>query len=294
MLLFACLKNEAHHLAEWLAHYRSLGVAHFLIVDNGSTDGTAEHLAAQEDVSLWTARGSYKAARFGMDWLGALQWKFGTGHWCLTVDGDEFLTYADAPERSLPQLAAELDADGREALGALMLDLYPKGRLTEGGAPRWFDPAGYRYQRHRVFGHVWIQGGLRERAHFASEPLKSPTLNKVPFVRWRRGFAYVTSTHFLLPSRLNDGFPVEGASCPTGVLLHRKFGPASVARAQDAAHRQEHFENSAAYEGYYEALASDPDYWTEASVAYDGPDQLLALGLMDRGGLPVVRAARRA
>ena len=51
-----------------LDHHRKLGVRHFLIVDNASTDGTAQ-LLDQPDISLWTTSASYKASRFGMDWL---------------------------------------------------------------------------------------------------------------------------------------------------------------------------------------------------------------------------------
>ncbi len=43
------------------------------MVDNGSTDGSAELLAGEPDVSLWTTGTSYKASRFGVDWLTWLQ-----------------------------------------------------------------------------------------------------------------------------------------------------------------------------------------------------------------------------
>ena len=82
-------------LPHFLDYYRRLGVDHFLFVDNGSDDGTAEYLAAQPDVSLWATNHSYRLARFGVDWLGWLQWRYGHGHWCLTVDADELLVYPD-------------------------------------------------------------------------------------------------------------------------------------------------------------------------------------------------------
>jgi hypothetical protein len=44
---FMTVRNEILRLPQTLAHYRKIGVARFFIVDNGSTDGTREILAAQ-------------------------------------------------------------------------------------------------------------------------------------------------------------------------------------------------------------------------------------------------------
>ena len=52
-----------------MSHYRRLGVDHFLVIDNGSDDGSFEQLADQPDVSLWRTEARYRAARFGVDWL---------------------------------------------------------------------------------------------------------------------------------------------------------------------------------------------------------------------------------
>ena len=91
ILLFSTLRNERVRLPFFLRYYRSLGISHFLIVDNNSDDGSREYLAAQPDVSLWTTKASDKQSRFGVDWLNWLQSKYGHGHWTLVVDPDEFL-----------------------------------------------------------------------------------------------------------------------------------------------------------------------------------------------------------
>ena len=54
ILCFSTMRNEIIRLPFFLEHHRALGVDHFLIVDNGSDDGTTEYLAAQPDVSLWS------------------------------------------------------------------------------------------------------------------------------------------------------------------------------------------------------------------------------------------------
>lgn len=292
VLIFSTMRNERMRIEHWLAHYRALGVVHFLVVDNASDDGTAEFLATQSDVSVWSTPHSYKASRFGVDWLTCLQMKYGVGRWCLSVDADELLVYPDSGTRGLDELTAHLDATGREAFGALMLDLYPKGPVgqasyTAGDNPvetiPWFDADNYRAKLHPIFSNLWIQGGVRDRMFFGSQPERSPTLNKTPLVKWRRGYAYVTSTHQILPRRLNDVFDLGREPRVSGVLLHTKFLPNIGAKSAEEMERAQHFENSALYQPYYEALVDDPDLWTKESVRYTGQAQLESLGLMTRG-----------
>ncbi len=38
------VKNEARHIAEWARFHHRAGVAHFIVYDNASTDGTADRL----------------------------------------------------------------------------------------------------------------------------------------------------------------------------------------------------------------------------------------------------------
>jgi Glycosyl transferase family 2 len=101
ILLFSTLRNEKIRLPYFLEYYRDLGVNHFLIVDNDSTDGSREYLEIQPDVSLWTTAHSYKRARFGVDWLNYLQMKYAHGHWALVVDPDEFFVYPFCDTRPL-------------------------------------------------------------------------------------------------------------------------------------------------------------------------------------------------
>ncbi|OZA17880.1 MAG: glycosyl transferase family 2, partial [Rhodobacterales bacterium 17-64-5] len=42
ILLFATLRNERVRLPYFLQYYRKLGIDHFLLVDNGSDDGSRE------------------------------------------------------------------------------------------------------------------------------------------------------------------------------------------------------------------------------------------------------------
>ncbi|EPX87669.1 Glycosyl transferase family 2 [Rubellimicrobium thermophilum DSM 16684] len=112
ILAVAVMRNEALRLSHWLAHHRRMGVDRFLIVDNGSEDGTRERLMAEPDVSLWSTAASYRASRFGMDWANALLGRFGRGHWCLTLDADELLIFPHWEERGPARPAGPDGSDG--------------------------------------------------------------------------------------------------------------------------------------------------------------------------------------
>ena len=234
ILCLMTVRNEAHRLPFMLDHHRRLGVRQFLIVDNASTDGSRELLSGQGDVSLWHTAASYKASRFGMDWLTWLMLRHGHGHWCLTLDADEILIYPHWQTRPLPALTGWLESQGQEALGALTLDLYPEGPVSQGHYRpgdnpleilRWFDSGNHQVKVQPKMGNLWIQGGARARAFFAANPRRSPTLNKIPLVRWHWRYAYVNSTHALLPPRLNRVYATDGGLLTSGVLLHTKFLP---------------------------------------------------------------------
>ncbi|SDX38578.1 Glycosyl transferase family 2 [Ruegeria halocynthiae] len=293
ILAFTTLRNEIDRLPWFFQHYRALGVDHFLIVDNGSDDGSVPFLLEQPDVSLWQTTASYRASRFGLDWLTWLQWRYGHGHWTLMIDADELLVYAHHDTGTLHDLTAWLDANGQKAFGALMLDLYPKGPLdAQSHDPKsdptsvlgWFDPSPYRAQRQMPMGNLWVQGGVRERMFFSEQRRKSPTLNKIPLVRWSRRMAYVNSCHSALPRSLNFAYDGPDGQAPSGVLLHTKFLPEVVEKSRIEKQRRQHFHDPDQFGTYYDGIINGPDLWSPESVELRDWQQLQELGLMNAGG----------
>ena len=292
ILVAATMRNELVRLPYFLDHDRKLLVDHFQIVDNGSDDGTCEYLTAQPDVSVWVTRHSYKLSRFGVDWLTWLQIRHAHGHWCLTVDADELLVYPYCDTRPLPALTGWLDGAEIRSFGALMLDMYPKGSLgaqqyTAGQDPleilSWFDGGNYMIQKQNLLQRLWVQGGVRTRKFFADRPERAPTLSKIPLVKWDRRFAYVSSTHSLLPRRLNQVYDETGGERASGVLLHTKFLDDIIGKAQEEKQRRQHFANSTLYDDYYDNLMQNPDLWCDKSSRYVSWRQLEAMGLMSKG-----------
>nr|WP_171233548.1 glycosyltransferase family 2 protein [Ruegeria sp. HKCCA4812] len=293
ILAFVTLRNEIIRLPWFFRHYRALGVDHFLIVDNGSDDGSSEYLQDQPDVSVWRTHSSYRGSRFGLDWLTWLQMRYGHRHWCLMVDADELLVYAHCDTRSLHDLTTWLDRHGKIGFGTLMLDLYPKGPLGDAAYDPdtdptnllcWFDAGPYRAQRQSPMGNLWVQGGARERMFFTQTRQRSPTLNKIPLMRWSRRYAYVNSCHSALPRRLNETYDGPGGDSPSGVLLHTKFLPDVIEKSNTEKQRRQHFHDPDQFGPYYDGIINQPDMWTPQSVRYTGWSQLEQLGLMNGGG----------
>ena len=292
LLCFSTIRNEAIRLPYFLQYYRDQGINHFLIVDNDSNDGSADYLAAQPDVSVWSTKASYKRSRYGVDWLNWLLMRHAHGHWALTVDPDEFLIYPFCDTRPLRALTDWLDASSIRSFSSMLLDMYPKGRLDEqpyqaGQNPieiaSWFDSGNYTIARNKRFGNLWIQGGPRARMFFPEQPAKAPALNKIPLVKWDRRYAYISSTHMLLPRGLNQVYDEWGGEKASGVLLHAKFLDTFSAKAAEELTRKQHYSASVEYRAYAETLRDDPDLWCKWSEKYINWRQLEILGLMSKG-----------
>ena len=292
ILLVCCLRNERIRLPYFLEYYRKQGISHFLFIDNGSDDGSADYLQGQKDISVWHTTASYKRARFGIDWVNWLLRRYGHGHWCLTVDVDELFVYPFCDSRPLRALTDWLDTSGLRTFGSMMLDMYPKGRIDahpyrEGQDPlqiaAWFDAGNYTFKKNASLGNLWIQGGPRARAFFRDEPAAAPALNKIALVKWHRNYVYVSSTHMLLPRGLNLTYDESGGEKASGCLLHTKFIDTLTSKAEEEMQRGEHFASSREYLAYREGLRTHPDLWSNWSEQYINWRQLEILGLMSKG-----------
>jgi len=292
ILLVSTMRNEQIRLPYFLEYYRGLGVDHFLFVDNGSTDGTSEYLTGMPDVSVWRTEASYQRAGFGIDWLNYLKRRYAHGHWVLVVDPDEFFIYPFCDTRPIRALTDWLDNSAIRSFSAMLIDVYPKGRVEDavyqpGQDPleiaHWFDSGNYTISQNPTYGNLWIQGGPRARMFFADRPKKAPALNKIPLVKWHRKYAYVSSTHALLPRGLNRVFETGGGEKASGALLHAKFLDTFGAKAQEELKRNQHYAESAEYKAYAEVLEDAPELWCKWSERYINWRQLEILGLMSKG-----------
>jgi glycosyltransferase involved in cell wall biosynthesis len=303
VLCCSVVRNEAPRLPFFLSYYRRMGVRRFFFIDNASTDGTGALLAAEPDVRLWHTAASFRVGLFGSCWFQVLLEKHAVGRWCLIVDADELLRYPDCETRSLRALAADLDAAGKKAFTAVLLDLYSDRAVAEtycrpGQDPRevcpFFDAAWFHY-RHTQAGplrnQLFVRGGVRRRV-FGGEA-GQVWLNKAPLVK------YLPGTH------LHDGQHWAHAAAAeiaeeTGCLLHFKFLSTFPTYAASEAERKEHAGGASQYSCYARAMEGDPRlvlHDPAHSVRLEGDAQLIELGIMRRAapaaGALVPRERRR-
>jgi hypothetical protein len=319
--VFARLRNEAGRLPHFLEYYRHLGVDHFFLIDNESTDETTELLIVQPDVTLYHALGSYRSARGGLDWLNPLLDCYGTGAWCLTVDADELLFYPGIEHRRLPDLCRALEREGAQAVACTMLDMYAEGLVHENpyepgtaflAACPWFDPAPYWHAVTRADcpPHE-IYGGVRQRVFFPHwhDPTLAVRLSERFFNLVNRS-ALVHRQTWLQARRLarppnltkvplvrwqrgcrylasTHKISEVTLSAGSAVLLHFKFLGEFRKKAALEVRRGEYFDGAREYRTYQTMMDQDPHLtlWHPGSVYLEGSSQLVELGLMREAGV---------
>ena len=221
--LVVCLvRDGAVYLQEFLRHYRELGARHIILLDNGSTDGTADLVADAPDVTVLRTLAPYKFYKDAMKRF--LVTRFGRRNWVLCVDIDELFDYPFRSTMNTRRLLKYLNRSGYTAVTAQLLDLFPKGPIAGGVGSSWrLDHRFYdlsdleKLDYNAVYagqnqapdvGLKVIYGGIRS-SKFQVRPL----LTKHPLLYPSRGIKYLHAHH------------VSGACVAdiSAVLLHYKY-----------------------------------------------------------------------
>jgi hypothetical protein len=284
VLAFCKAFNEMHRLPFFLEYYRSCGVDRFFIIDNNSTDGTRDYLATQPDVVYWFTEDSFRTAANGRLWLNDLLNTYGKGHWCLTVDIDELLVYPWIEHFNLPQLCRYLDERKYEGLYTFLLDMYSQDSIQsvqyQTGTSflkscSYFDAHPYKVNIRQAFPKISVSGGVRQRVFFENGNIpRSPTLVKIPLVKWRDNLEYLSSTHSITPIQLAD---------ITGVLLHFKFFNTFMSYVTREIRRGQMSGKHYVLDRYQTVLQEQPHlslFEPTISQAYENSMQLVTLGIV--------------
>jgi Glycosyl transferase family 2 len=280
--------NEMRRMPFLLEYYRAMGFEHFIILDNKSTDGLQDLLAAEPDVSLFFTGCTYRNARFGLDWINRLLAKYCTDKWILHIDADEFLVFPHCDTKGITGLTAYMEEQQQVSLQCLMLDMYSDRKISDnicaiGEDPAlvcpFFDETGYVTYYDPMNETFAIKGGVRGRLYFADDLWSGPALNKTPLLRWRPHYAFLKSTHELWPASVNGGAPVPGV--PHGVLLHFKFLSDLTEKLAAESIRRQHTSEYDAYAQNAGGQDDSPNFMCPHSRKYDGWRSLQAAGLLD-------------
>jgi|GEM_PF-6125203 len=281
VLCFVVVRNEELRLPYFLQYYRNKGVAKFFIVDNHSTDTTLTFLQQQPDVYVWHTTRSFRISSGGLDWLELLLQNYGVNHWCLTLDADEFLYYYDCENKTIPQLCAELEKENKQALKAILLDMYSQQPLKDakynpGQNPLevcpYFDKQFYTVKKLDIDGKMGYWGGVRERVF--PQRKRMNLLHKVPLIKYDFHAKLSYGQHSI------DNLEI---SQQTGCLFHFKYFSNFHDTAKLESARGEYALGSLKYKMFAIKLDENPElsmYSPEHSVKFKDSHQLLELGII--------------
>ncbi|MDR3527573.1 MAG: glycosyltransferase family 2 protein [Rhizomicrobium sp.] len=151
-VVLAVFRNEFTRIPNWLKHYRSIGITEFIIIDNGSSDGTYQYLMDQPDVTALQTSESFLAANFGMEWINDVRRVLPPDTWTIYADADEYIVYSGWPNRSAADFIAAMGKNSNAVFG-FMLDMYSRNGASTADAGtdllkvcRYFDRS-YRFRR---------------------------------------------------------------------------------------------------------------------------------------------------
>lgn len=285
VLCCVAAKNEFLRLPYFLEYYRKLGVNHFFVVDNGSTDKTEDYLLEQPDVYLWQSKKPFDQVNFGSAWFELLLRRYGPNHWWLLVDVDELFYYPGCAQKTVVQLVSELEARNYKAYSVTLLDMYSDKAIRDTAYIRgqnflevcsYFDRTFYhrRCEKQALYqNQTTYIGGVRERVFGRTE---NHILTKVPLLKYSEDCVLAGGQYWC-------SYPIQEIARETGCLLHFKYLRGWLNRTQQEEADQRHDTAAAQSCQDVQAIMRNPSlsfYDDRYSVRFDGAEQLLQLGIM--------------
>ncbi len=281
-IVVSVVKDERVMLGHFLRHYRRHGVERFAFIDNGSTDGSVEFLAAQPDVDVFKAAQSFDW-RMKQAWINRAFDYYGIDRWFVVADADEHMIFDGAGVRSLPDLAQRMEAMGVTRVRGFLLDMYSEGPILLTGSDDdpletsypFFDSQGY--SETLTMDLVSRIGGPRMRAFARNDPEFKPQLTKYPLFRLTAG-EFMPNPHHIWPRAANFRSPCYIA------ILHYKFHGDVTGRVARAVARGNYWDGSREYKAYAQVLAASPEksLLCELSRRMTGFDSIAECGLIER------------
>lgn len=309
--LFTYVRDEITRLPYFLEYYRKLGIDRFFFIDDGSKDQTVTYLLQQPDCHVFKAVTTFKNSNGGVLWREDLLTRYGTGHWCLSVDADELFAYPYSETVSLKTFCKYLEQQGSEGVFAFLLDMYPSGPLSEAVCissipfekiTPYFDKDYTFVDRIHLRGEapfpkIEVIGGPRCRCFYGYQGENSPLWRfcahliersvtvlrhhgiPIPHIRIKGTPLFKVplvkwksgNAYTASTHQIN---PIQLSSVQ-GVLLHFKFFSDFHDRAVKAAQEGQYSQGSAEYKRYLKRADKINNLMYEGSIYYNSTKDLL-------------------
>jgi hypothetical protein len=305
IVLICVVYNEILLLPYFIEYYKTIGVTHFIFIDNGSTDSTIKYLSTltEVDIEINQSYDSYAKSNFGIDWVNSILNSKLNNKWCLVVDIDELLILP--PEvKTLIEIKSKMEKTKTNILQTVLIDFYPiKFNNVENyivGQP-FFSHSNcfHKFTNETIWskiapdGSTEIKGGLR---HVISNYNKKPNSTSVCLTKKSFFKNNFFSTHYLrvgmhwiLPKDFTCWWPPEKAYSNWSetnkqlnffkekiVLAHFKYIKPDIRQVfQQRIERNQDWNNSSEYKNYLQHLTEsyfDPlltNLFTDTSTLYE-------------------------
>ena len=276
-IVVCAVKNDLTRIREFMKHYRKLGVEKFIMIDNGSCDGTEEFLAEQDDVLLYKTEEKYNS-RKKTAWVNLAIAINGIEQWYLIVDSDEFFAYPEMEKISITDYAKALKDKGMLQVKTFMLDMYPEGRLCDESKDPENFMQDYCYFDADNDEYYWLSkvsgeagGGSHERVFGFKDFMRT----KITMIYYKSG-RFVTGSHHMFPLETDIQAPIGG------VVKHYKFLPDEGAKIDKIIAEGNYAHGSYAYKQYKNVLKRDGGVsaFYDGSVKWDDKDAFDSLGFV--------------
>lgn len=281
-ILISVVKNELDRLPELLAHYRWLDVERFVILDNGSTDGSIEYLSAQPDVDLYAVDRRF-VWPYKQGWINRVIAEYGYDHWYIYVDADEHIVFDQAGAFGFNDLIAMAERLGICRVRGMLIDMYAAGPLLE---YQWktgssliqtyplFDSDSYVEQNFKEI--ISRKGGPRRRRFKDADGAFNPEMSKYPLFKLQPGELFANPHHIYPYARNME------SKCYLG-MLHFKFLPGFIDRVHKAIQEKTYWDGSSEYRRYLDKLTENPNLSLEyeGSRAYRSPRDFIDCQLIE-------------
>jgi len=146
LAICAIVRKEAPYIGEWIEFHRLVGIQRFYLVDDGSTDGTADEIRwhDREDIVLQRYRHDdsfrcpedvpFRATHQVLAFNRFIQERKDEAVWCAFIDVDEFLYHVEKDDIRDP-LFEEIESRGAAGLFVNWLIFGSNGHRTKPPGP---------------------------------------------------------------------------------------------------------------------------------------------------------------